>query len=64
MEIESNLTYIVKINGKLQKITGEDIILSLNSENKDVVVMYDKTSNKEDIIKAMKIVADINKNRM
>lgn len=61
MEIESNLTYIVKVNGKLQKITGEDIILSLNSENKNIVVMFDKTSNAKDISEAIKIVSDINK---
>jgi len=59
MEIESNLTYIVKINGKLQKITGEDIILSLDRENKDIIIMFDKTSNIEDISEAMKIVGDI-----
>ncbi len=60
MEIESNLIYIVKVNGELQKITGEDIIMSVNTENKDIVVMIDKTSNVNDISKAMKIVGNIN----
>lgn len=64
MEIDSSLTYIVKINGKLQKITGEDIILSLNMEDKEVVVMFDKKSNVDDISQAMKIVGDINKGIM
>jgi hypothetical protein len=61
MEIESNLIYIVKVNGELQKITGEDIIMSVNTENKDIVVMIDKTSNVDDISKAMKMVGSINK---
>ena len=61
MEIDNNLIYIVKINGQLQKITGKDILLSVDMDNKDIVVMIDKNSNVNDISQAMKIVSDINK---
>ena len=61
MEIDNNLIYVVKINGQLQKITGKDILLSVDMDNKDIVVMIDKNSNVDDISQAMKIVSDINK---
>lgn len=61
MEIDNNLIYIVKINEQLQKITGKDILLSVDMDNKDIVVMIDKNSNVNDISQAMKIVGDINK---
>ena len=61
MEIDNNLIYVVKINGQLQKITGKDILLSVDMDNKDIVVMINKNSNVDDISKAIKIVGDINK---
>ena len=61
MEIDNDLIYVVKINGQLQKITGKDILLSVDMDNKDIVVMIDKNSNVDDISQAMKIVSDINK---
>ena len=56
MEIDNELIYVIKINGQFQKINGKDIILSLNEKNKDLVVMYDKNSNLEDIEQAIKII--------
>lgn len=58
MEIDNNLVYVVKIDGKLHKITGQDIILSLDMEDKNVVVMYDKDSDMSDVEKAMKLVSE------
>ena len=56
MEIDNELTYVIKINGQFQKIKGKDIVLSLNERNRDLVVMYDKDSNLQDIEQAMKTI--------
>ena len=56
MEIDNELTYVIKINGQFQKIKGKDIVLSLDEKNRDLVVMYDKDSNLKDIEQAMKII--------
>jgi hypothetical protein len=61
LEIESNLVYVIKIDDKFHKITGQDIILSANMENKDIVVMFDNKSNIDDISQAIKIISDTNK---
>lgn len=56
MEIDNELTYVIKINGQFQKIKGKDIVLSLDEKNRDLVVMYDKDSNLKDIEQAMRII--------
>lgn len=56
MEIDNELIYVIKINGQFQKVKGKDIILSLDEQNKDLIIMYDKDSNLQDIEQAMKII--------
>lgn len=56
MEIDNELIYVIKINGQFQKIKGKDIMLSLDEKNKDLVIMYDKDSNLQDIEQAMKSI--------
>lgn len=56
MEIDNELTYVIKINGQFKKIKGKDIVLSLDEKNRDLVVMCDKDSNLKDIKQAMRII--------
>lgn len=56
MEIENNSIYVIKIDNKLFKVKGRDIILSLNESKHDCVVMYDKDTNLDDVKEAIRII--------
>lgn len=59
MEIRSDLIYIIKIDNQFKAITGSDIILSMDMEEEEIVVMYDKNSKVDDIKNAFSVAGEI-----
>lgn len=56
MEISNDVTYIIKVNSEFVKITGRDIILAINDNNEEVIAMYDRDTDIEDIKNAIKSI--------
>lgn len=59
MEIEENVIYVIKINEKLYTITKDNIILSADSESKNIVAMIDDKVNVKDISQAIDMIKKI-----
>ena len=55
MEIDNELMYVVNIEGAYHKISGKDILLSLDKSNNNLVIMCDKDSKIEDLKKAIEL---------
>lgn len=59
LEIEENVIYVIKINEKLYTITKDNIILSADSESKNIVAMIDDKVNVKDISQAIDMIKKI-----